>query len=395
MNSEKPSNKNVGQIQHCNCTGCAVCQVVCKVGAIKMIEEQDGFSYPMVDNQRCVKCGICYEKCHTNIPNNKWNQSIGFAGHYVLEEKLAQSSSGGAATAISEYTIKNKGGIYGVTFDSEFRRTIYSYAVNISDLDGFKTSKYVQADPPNYVEIKKKLKTGETITFIGLPCQCDALHSYLGKDYENLTIVSLVCHGPTSTLVLGEYINELKKKFGRMKDFKLRYKRNGYTRPTRIYCIDENDKVHILPFISSSFGMAFELLNRESCSHCHSKFPNGYADIILGDFWGGKNEKSKQAEKGESLIILRNPEKEYVLDGLKDLGFDVEIVDISGIEKKNPSISNSAVPNKCREKLIKDIHEVGLQQAVRNNTSKKERMVNSIYYFLRCIIPQRIWSKLR
>jgi NAD-dependent dihydropyrimidine dehydrogenase PreA subunit len=40
-----------------SCVGCGICERVCPVGAIKVIETA------VVDEKRCIGCGTCVEQC--------------------------------------------------------------------------------------------------------------------------------------------------------------------------------------------------------------------------------------------------------------------------------------------------------------------------------------------
>lgn len=45
------------------CCGCAACANACAVGAISMIENQEGFLYPVINREMCVGCGACDRVC--------------------------------------------------------------------------------------------------------------------------------------------------------------------------------------------------------------------------------------------------------------------------------------------------------------------------------------------
>ena len=45
------------------CCGCTACFAVCSKKAIEMIEDEEGFLYPNVDNELCVKCYVCLSVC--------------------------------------------------------------------------------------------------------------------------------------------------------------------------------------------------------------------------------------------------------------------------------------------------------------------------------------------
>ena len=41
------------------CTGCAACFNACTSGAIRMIEDNEGFEYPEIDEKLCIRCMRC------------------------------------------------------------------------------------------------------------------------------------------------------------------------------------------------------------------------------------------------------------------------------------------------------------------------------------------------
>ncbi len=45
------------------CCGCSACYSICSVGAISMKMDDEGFLYPIIDLQKCIKCGLCENVC--------------------------------------------------------------------------------------------------------------------------------------------------------------------------------------------------------------------------------------------------------------------------------------------------------------------------------------------
>ena len=67
---------------------------------------------------------------------------------------------------------------------------------NESDLDRIRRSKYVQSYMGNvYSKIKERLEQEIDVLFVGTPCQVAGLKKYLGRQYDRLLTVDLVCHG--------------------------------------------------------------------------------------------------------------------------------------------------------------------------------------------------------
>ena len=49
------------------CCGCTACYAVCPKEAIFMIEDEEGFEYPQIDGNKCVRCYQCLKVCPMKI----------------------------------------------------------------------------------------------------------------------------------------------------------------------------------------------------------------------------------------------------------------------------------------------------------------------------------------
>lgn len=49
------------------CCGCTACYAICTKSAIAMVEDEEGFVYPLVDEERCIKCHMCLEVCPIKV----------------------------------------------------------------------------------------------------------------------------------------------------------------------------------------------------------------------------------------------------------------------------------------------------------------------------------------
>ena len=45
------------------CCGCTACVAICPKGAISMAEDEEGFEYPIISENKCVKCYMCLKVC--------------------------------------------------------------------------------------------------------------------------------------------------------------------------------------------------------------------------------------------------------------------------------------------------------------------------------------------
>lgn len=46
-----------------DCCGCTACYAICPKSAIKMVEDEEGFEYPLIQEDKCVRCGMCLKVC--------------------------------------------------------------------------------------------------------------------------------------------------------------------------------------------------------------------------------------------------------------------------------------------------------------------------------------------
>lgn len=46
-----------------DCCGCTACYAICPKSAIEMKEDEEGFEYPQINEEICVRCGMCMKVC--------------------------------------------------------------------------------------------------------------------------------------------------------------------------------------------------------------------------------------------------------------------------------------------------------------------------------------------
>jgi len=116
------------------CYGCTACEAVCKIAAIEMVEDSEGFLYPKVDVNKCVKCGKCIKAC-PYLSNPDQNQVLNvYATQNKNETIRKESSSGGTFTLLCENIINNKGHVFGCGLDKNCNAT----HINIQEISDIK-----------------------------------------------------------------------------------------------------------------------------------------------------------------------------------------------------------------------------------------------------------------
>ena len=182
--------KNINAIDNkYNCSGCSACVHSCPKKCITMITDDEGFKYPLVNEDDCIGCGICLKKCPwqkgdiSKTVNKRLETPLVFAIKNNSQVRL-HSTSGGAFTAISDYVLSNDGFVCGATFNSENAEVEHELANSIEGRNRMRGSKYVQSNmTDSFVKIKELLENDSYVLFTGTPCQTAGFASLLGKEY--------------------------------------------------------------------------------------------------------------------------------------------------------------------------------------------------------------------
>lgn len=56
-----------------DCCGCTACYAICPRCAISMIDDEEGFLYPIVDENSCIRCYQCLAVCPMKESKNVAN----------------------------------------------------------------------------------------------------------------------------------------------------------------------------------------------------------------------------------------------------------------------------------------------------------------------------------
>lgn len=49
------------------CCGCAACYAICLKKAISLVEDEEGFEYPQIDENKCIRCYQCVKVCPIKV----------------------------------------------------------------------------------------------------------------------------------------------------------------------------------------------------------------------------------------------------------------------------------------------------------------------------------------
>lgn len=312
------------------CTACSACYNACAKGAIAMQEDEYGELHPVIDADKCSGCGQCERICpelHNDIPGRYGKPSV-YCCWLKDAEKRKQSTSGGAAYAISSAIIAKGGHVWGAAYDSELS-VRYVEANTIEELASIQKSKYVQSHVGDaFKAIKQELDRGDLVLFAGTGCHVKGLRSYLRKPYGNLYTIDLVCHGVPGQGVFRRYKEWVEEKYGdKMTAYIPRPKRNTDGQELTYFseALFEHKAPVRLERRDNSYFVGFQhnLFLRSACHKCQANGEERYSDFTVADFWGlGKVAPFKPYQErtlGISMLALNSAKARALFDGFKDL----------------------------------------------------------------------------
>lgn len=323
------------------CSGCGACSQICSKGAIMMVEDDEGFRYPIIDKNKCISCGLCYKIC-PYVGNTENNQAGFDPSYYAVtstnKEAAMESATIGLTTMIAEKILDDKGIIFGVQLDEKQWAANHIACRSKEELDKTKNSKYIQSNTRDtFQEVKSLLDKERTVLYIGTPCQIAGLKSYLRRLYSNLYTIDLVCHGTFSHRLLKREIKYWESKYdGAVSNYRFRskkkypwiyggivnfdVKRNGVVRH-----IERNasSSPAYRSYAYSGDGNFYTL--RLSCYNCYFRKSERYADLTIGDAWGEiltehpEYRTQQNLHYGISLVLANTYKGEMLLYKIKNL----------------------------------------------------------------------------
>lgn len=289
-----------------SCYGCGACFNVCPVKAISIKENAEGFEEPVIDEEKCISCGKCRQVCpaiNGQYPNYGEPDIYAFSAE---ERILYDSSSGGIFTFLAEHILKEGGYVVGAAYDLGFS-VKHIIIHNIDELDKIRRSKYLQSSTGDtFQKTKEILEKGSYVLYSGCPCQIAGLLCFLGKEYEKLYTVDVLCHGIPSPKLFQEHLQNSFGGVGNVDDITFR-SREGWASLFKVKL--KNGEVRTLYNNTSVYMQSFlqDINLRASCFQCqYSRLPR-QGDVTIGDLWAARSlNLSFDYKKGVSVVLLNN-----------------------------------------------------------------------------------------
>ena len=332
---------------------------ICPVNCISMKQDEEGFYYPFADDN-CIECHSCEDICPIASGRTESRIEIDqYAAAAITKnnEIWKTSSSGGAFSEICNSFGDDETAVFGARFDN--LKVVHSFVIGVNNINVFRKSKYVQSDLGNSLcEAEEFLKAGKKVIFSGTPCQIAGLKSYLGKDYEKLLCIDLICHGVGSPQVFSDTLQYYGRKYGiNIETYSFR-NRKITVGNVKIHISGhglENKKTNYVERDVYNDLFLHQLCLRPSCaSNCKFRCSNRLGDITIADF---KNKElvfpRLMDYRNYSTIVVNSKKGDLVFNILKNY-MKVLPCKLDDIKRYNPLFYKHTDDNPLRNDFFKD-----------------------------------------
>jgi len=371
------------------CTGCRACEQKCNRNAIQMQNDAEGFLYPKTDNNLCNNCGLCEKICPMFRDDLQNDILETFAAKNLNKEQLLRSASGGIFAVLAENILEQNGIVFGCAYDENL--VVKHIGVeNLNELYKLQSSKYVQSDTLNtYSKVKDFLEQSRKVLYSGTPCQIAGLRAFLGKDYENLVIVDLICEGVPSPKLFAKYIEWLGEKMGKkIIYYNFRSKeRGGWSYDLKIKTKTKTKyfKWHLDPYFRKF--LPGETL-RECCYSCKYACGRRAGDITLADYWGIQQvHPDFFSRDGISAVLVNTQKGKNLFESIKN---KVECIQstFENVAKRQPLLRGPVERPMARNSTYINIEESFFKITLLMR-------LKSLIQDMKSLIPERIKKYLK
>lgn len=348
------------------CSGCTACASVCPISCIDMLEDTEGFKYPVVDKSRCLKCHKCEEVCPVINKPGVGKDPVAYLVRTKNTDLLMKCASGGVFSQIAMAIVDNNGVAYGAVYNGAFE-VHHDRVTNRNDVERLASSKYVQSDMGNiFQQVKRDAEAGKTIVFCGTPCQVAGLRNYLKRSYDNLLLIDLVCHGVPSAKLWHEYLRYCVQKYGKIQYINFRSKHLGY----HVSVMEErylNGITNIGSARTNLMSKCFfkNVADRPICYECPFKTKERCSDLTIFDGWHAKQyvQGLKDDDKGYTIALAHTTKGSKVISDNSWFEF-YSINSDTAIELDGKMLTTSVDRPILRDDFYKVLDKCGIKETV-------------------------------
>lgn len=302
------------------CSGCGTCVGVCPQNCLE-IHMKESQNPILVNESACISCGLCYEVCpgkgceilREKTVNEKLNYSneIGyyhklFTGYSLNKRIREESASGGIATTVIEYFLKQHLADCALIVSMKNGLPFIETIENPDDATRGLQSKY------GFIPLNTKLKeineSNKKYIIVGVPCHLQGIEKaskYLKSLKNNIVFkIGLLC-GYTQTYDSLSYIKKVLH-LDYKEDYQFIGWRYGAYPGNMAFKNRKNGKIQ-MKSLYEWLAICVPFFTMNKCFLCPDG-TNEFADIVLGDVHSKGNE--------ENCIISRNSYATRVLEDM-------------------------------------------------------------------------------
>ena len=225
-----------------------------------------------------------------------------------------------------------------------------------------------------YPQIKEKLKNGKLVVFVGTPCQVNGIKLFLNKEYSNLYLIDIICHGVPSPKVFEKFAtsNNLTDILKKDVSINFRDKKTGWH--TSSLVIKNNDsviydkRIHEDPFCKAFLK---DICLRKSCYMCHYTNINRVSDIMVGDFWGCP--ETIDDNKGLNLISV-NQHGEKLLQKINASEKNIVLKEFPQNKVLQPQLCFPTAKHYARSRFFEELKKQDFNELVNSIFDKNKNV---------------------
>ena len=213
---------------------------------------------------------------------------------YNKDKNVRLSSSSGAVfSSLAECVLNKQGVVYGVAMSWDCYSAEFISVTDREGLTRLRGSKYLQAKVGStFKKVKADLQFGKMVLFTGTGCQINGLKNFLGRDYDNLICVDVICHGTPSPKLWKKYAQYQENNTGgKLKWINFRCKDENRT-DLDIKGIWKDIPMNSVKkmYVSKDRDPYMQMFLRDyclrpSCYECPYATTERKTDMTIGDFW--------------------------------------------------------------------------------------------------------------
>lgn len=383
--------KTVGEMEDKKCTGCGACMHTCPVNAISMEKNTEGFKYPKVSREKCILCGRCVNIC-PSLKSYPEKNPLSIRCVVSNESGQKNSASGGAFYSIAKYYLSVLNGVVvGAAFNDDCTECEHICIERLEDIVKLQNSKYIQSDLKNtYKKTKEYLDDNREVLFSGTPCQIAGLYAFLGKKYNNLLTIDLLCHGVPSSELWKKNVDEIAPNHSKLVGCYFRSKEDeAKTRSAFVirYIFDDGSKIRRSYGDDAFYNLFINNASyRNSCYYCKYAKSERVSDITIGDCDSWRLYENFMIGKAKSVLIINTEfgEKTWnkVENRFESIPIDIEQEALANITLRIPSPKPS-----IRENVYKDMNSLSWKEFERKYRIRRS-FFGKIKYYVKLAIKK-------